>query len=322
MPVPGRSRTDEALGAQPLDLGLGLRRPPRSRAWTLRAAPRAGRARSARRAASSIAARVDGGEAGAPRARRARPAPIRSGAEAGSRCDSRRASGWRSSSSARWAVRQHAVARPGRGQLAGQLRARVQVADPVRAAQPLLARGGVEVAAERAPRRRARRRGPGRRRAARARRWRPARRRPRRRRSATTRASRRPARVSGPTAAASSANGDHAHASPRAARAAPPSGASTPGCSSSLVSTSSPRPRSSAYSTALTPSVVEPVSASSPGSQPISAATRSRSRSIRADRALEEGRAAAPLLELPAQRLDRGVVRRARGTGPLVPAFR
>ena len=46
------------------------------------------------------------------------------------------------------AVRQGVVAAPGRGQVGHELRIGVQVADPARAAEPLLAGGRVEVAAE------------------------------------------------------------------------------------------------------------------------------------------------------------------------------
>ena len=46
-------------------------------------------------------------------------------------------------------ILEHLPARPGSAQVADPVGAGVEVADPVRPAQPLLARGGVEVAAER-----------------------------------------------------------------------------------------------------------------------------------------------------------------------------
>ena len=258
-----QSRTTKPSAAQPRHRGLGVVDLPKD---TSVERPRGhARARRAGRRAPRPAPR----RAPAPRRcrllehveRGVRPLDL---VVAGEARGERRASGWRASRAARGVV-EHAVVRPGRGSSSTRLGAHVQVAEAVGAAEPLLARGGVEVAAELRARRRARRRGPGRRRAAPARRRRPA------PAASTTRpvihdtCEQATSRVSGPTASPARRRAPAAR-SRRGARAAA-SGASTPGCSSSLVSTSSPGCRSSACSTALTPSVVEPVRASSPGAR-------------------------------------------------------
>ena len=76
-------------------------------------------------------------------------------------------------------------------------------------------------------------------------------------------------------------------------------------------------------STALTPSVVEPVSASSAGcaaeqagdaaAQLVAASRTSASKNVRPPR---------PAVELPAQRASAAASTARRGTGPFVPAFR
>ena len=68
--------------------------------------------------------------------------------------------------------------------------------------------------------------------------------------------------------------------------------------------------------TAFTPSVVDPVSASSPSAHPSRPATRARSLSASASRASKNGAAAAALLGLRAQRC-RGGLDRAGGNGPV-----
>ena len=290
---PGRSRRTKPL-RQPRRPRPRGRRPPRTRASSARAARTRAPERCARRAGQLDAARVaSAAEPGSlehvergqgpvdvvrRRGSRSTGGGRRGGGRARAPAGCRRA--WRSSGQ-------------GGGSSARQLRAHVQVAEPVRAAQPLLARGGVEVAAERAPRRPARRRGPGRRRAAPARRSRPARRRPRPRRSARTRASRRPSRVSARPPPPGRRTATTRTVTPRRSRSAP-SGASTPGCSSSLVSDLVAR--------AEVERVEHRVDAVGGGAgerqlrrlvAPISAATRSRSSVDPPTASLEDGLAAA-----------------------------
>ena len=163
--------------------------------------------------------------------------------------------------------------------LAEALRAHVQAAGAVRAAEPLLAGRRVEVAAELAHVDRHRAEPLGAVQQERARRSRAARAESTPARSSRTRASRPRGACCRVTALASSANGACGRSTPRRSRGAA-SGASTPGCSSSLVSISSPGPRSSPPSTLFTPSVVERVSATSPTSQPSSAARRARAAAV------------------------------------------
>ena len=268
------------------------------------------------RAASGRAPRPAAARAGAPRARRSRRAPRRRGGAPGTPMSKRRASSCSSSSSASSGSASDAVARP-RRRRASAMRsaAHVEVAGAVGAAEPLLARGGVEVAAELAARRPAPRRGPGRRRAAPARRWPPA-------PASTTR----PVdpgdvragdqlRVAAPTAAAISANGHDADARCRGARArARQRREQARGAPRRWSAPRRRGRRSSAASTALTPSVVEPVSATSAG---VAAHQRARPgarswSSISRQQPSKEALPARPRSTCRASDAPRGLERRAR----------
>ena len=127
-------------------------------------------------------------------------------------------------------------------------------------------------------------------------------------------------RVSSRTSFGRSANGTTRTVAPRVSRAVA-IGPSTPGCSSSLVRISSPGFKSSAWSTALMPSVVEPVSATSAVVAPSSRAVRSRSSSIRSIWCSNHDLLLRPCSSC--SRSERSAASNARaGTGPFVPAFR
>ena len=250
-----------------------------------------------------------------PRARRARRAPRRAGA-AGKPMSKRRASCEARSRASR--VLERRVARPRRRQLRDAVAAHVEVAGAVRPAQPLLARGGVEVAAERVHVDRHGAEGLG---AVEQHGRAGARQAPCRSRAAVTHdtceqaTSRVPGRPRRPARRTERPGRD-----PRRSRAAA-SGASRPGCSSSLVSTSSPG--------AEVERGQHGVHAVGGGAgerqlgraQPSRPATRSRRRRPRQ----QAGRRIGP------PRAPRRVWRRSdaraassarRGHGPFVPAFR
>ena len=100
-----------------------------------------------------------------------------------------------------------------------------------------------------------------------------------------------------------------------------PSGASSPGCSASVVTTSSPSTRPSPHRTMLHPSVVELVSAIRSGVVPTAAASRVRTC---ARRAITLANQALPPRPSSWSRRARSSIAAivARDSGPSVPAFR